>query len=260
MTHRAGQAEGGSGTQFVRRWRSGGMGRLVIIETGDLDDDGLPEIVACAGRELKVYDWTGDTYTLAREVALPKDGLSLAIGRIDAGGPGVVAVGTKDNVLLYAWTPSSLILLCQTLLYPNAYFRSLSLDDVNGDNRREVVAAASGAQTLYVYQVLAVSGERRLEELGRLYLGGLVSVRGTTGGEVATATKDGFVDVFVPCSLLNNQNQVIYTVHRGDSLWRIARKFNVSPAALARANKLTEPYLLTPGQVLVIPAPRTPKQ
>lgn len=259
MTEHGGQAEGGSGSQFFRRWRGGGMGRLVIVETGDLDGDGLPEIVACAGRELKVYDWTGNTYTLAWEVALPRDGLSLAVGQIDAHGPGMVAVGTKDNVLLYAWTPAGLTLLCQTLLYPNAYFRSLSLDDVNGDSRGEVVAAASGAQTMYVYQVLAVGSESRLEELGRLYLGGLVSAKGTAGGEVATATKDGFVDVFVPCSLLPDQNQVIYTVHRGDSLWRIAKKFNTSPTALARANKLAEPYQLTPGQVLVIPAPRPPK-
>lgn len=260
MTQHGGQAEGGSGSQFVRRWRGGGMGRLVIVETGDVDGDGLPEIVACAGRELKVYDWTGNTYTLAREVSLPRDGLSLAVGQIDPGGPSMVAVGTKDSVLLYAWTPAALTLLCQTLLYPNAYFRSLSMDDVNGDGRREVLAAASGAQTMYVYQVLATASESRLEELGRLYLGGLVSVKGTTGGEVAAATKDGFVDVFVPCSLLPDQNQVIYTVHRGDSLWRIAKKFNTSPTALARANRLTEPYQLTPGQVLVVPGPRQPKQ
>jgi LysM repeat protein len=207
-----------------------------------------------------VYDWTGDTYALGWEETLPRDGLSVGVGQIDPTGPGMVIVGTKDNVLIYAWTPNGLSLLCQTLLYPNAYFRSISLDDVNGDGRAEVVAAASGAQTMYVYQVLAIGNESRLEELGRLYLGGLVSARGTAGGELATGTKDGFVDVFVPCSLLPKQNQVIYTVHRGDSLWRLAKKFNTSPGAVARANKLTEPYQLIPGQVLIIPGPRGPKQ
>jgi LysM repeat protein len=259
MLEHGGQAEGGQGSQFHRRWRGGGMGRLVLVETGDVDGDGLPEIVACAGRELKVYDWTGDTYALGWEETLPRDGLSVAVGQIDPIGPGMVIVGTKDNVLIYAWTPNGLSLLCQTLLYPNAYFRSISLDDVNGDGRAEVVAAASGAQTMYVYQVLAVGNESRLEELGRLYLGGLVSARGVGGGEVATGTKDGFVDVFVPCSLLPKQNQVIYTVRRGDSLWRLAKKFNTSPGAVARANKLAEPYQLTPGQVLIIPGPRGPK-
>lgn len=251
-----GPAEGGQGSHFHRRWRGGGMGRLVIVETGDVDGDGMPEIVACAGRDLKVFDWTGDTYALGWEESLPKDGLSLAIGQIDPMGPSVVAIGTKDNVLLYAWTPQGLTPLCQTLLYPNAYFRSISMDDVNGDGRGEVVAAASGAQTMYVYQVLVVGQESRLEELGRLYIGGLMSARTTNGGEVAAGTKDGYVDVFVPCSLLPKQNQTIYTVRRGDSLWRLAKKFNTSPGAIARANKLSEPYQLTPGQVLIIPGPR----
>ncbi|HEY3365706.1 MAG TPA: LysM peptidoglycan-binding domain-containing protein [Symbiobacteriaceae bacterium] len=259
MAENGGPVEGGQGSQFHRRWRGGGMGRLVLVETGDVDGDGLPEIVACAGRELKVFDWTGDTYGLGWEELLPREGLSVAVGRIDPTGPGLVVVGTKDNVFLYAWTPNGLSLLCQTLLYPNAYFRSLSLDDVNGDGRAEVVAAASGAQTMYVFQVLAVGNESRLEELGRLYIGGLVSARPTMAGELATATKDGFVDVFVPCALLPNQNQVIYTVRRGDSLWHLAKKFGTTPGAVARANKLTEPYQLTPGQVLIIPGPKAPK-
>ncbi|MGE5676012.1 MAG: LysM peptidoglycan-binding domain-containing protein [Mycobacterium leprae] len=260
MTEHEGPAEGGQGSQFHRRWRGGGLGRLVLVETGDVDGDGLPEIVACAGRELKVYDWTGDTYALTWEETLSREGLSVAVGRIDPSGPGLIVVGTKDNILLYALTEAGLNLLCQTLLYPNAYFRSLSLDDVNGDGRAEVVGAASGAQTMYVYQVLAVGHESRLEELGRLYIGGLVSARITVDGEVATATKDGFVDVFVPCALLPNQNQVIYTVKRGDSLWRLARKYGTSPGAVARANKLTEPYQLTPGQVLIIPGPKPPRK
>jgi len=250
------QGEGGKEGQYHRRWRGGGLGRLLLVVTGDLDLDGLPEIVACAGRELKVYRWTGDTYALMAETTLPKDGLSLAVGQIDASGPGTVAIGTKDSILLYASTPGGLTLLCQTLLYPNAYFRSISLDDVNGDDRAEVVAAASGAQTMYVYQVMAVGRENRLEELGRLYIGGLVGARPLTGGEIATATKDGYVDVYVPCALLPKENQTVYTVRRGDSLWRLAKKYNTSPAAIARANKLQEPYQLMPGQVLIIPSGR----
>lgn len=259
MNDHGGQGEGGSVSQYHRRWRGGGLGRLVLVETGDVDGDGLPEIVACAGRELKVYDWTGDTYALGWEETLPKDGLSVVVGQIDPTGPTMVIVGTRDNVLIYAWTQGGLSLLCQTLLYPNAYFRSISLDDVNGDGRGEVIAAASGAQTMYVYQVLAVGHESRLEELGRVYIGGLISARPTTSGEMAAGTKDGYVDVFVPCALLPKQSQVIYTVRRGDSLWRLAKKFNTSPGAVARANKLTEPYQLTPGQVLIIPGPRAVK-
>lgn len=243
-------------SQFHRRWRGGGLGRLVLVETADLDGDSYPEIVAVAGRELKVYDWTGDTYLLRWEELMPKDGLSVAAGHVETIGPGTIAVGTRDSILLYAWTPAGLTLLCQTLLYPNAYFRSISLDDVNGDGRAEVVGAASGAQTIYVYQVLSVGSETRLEELGRLYIGGLVTARGSGAGEIAAGTKDGFVDVFIPCSLLPDQNQKLYSVRRGDSLWRLAKRFGTSPGAIARANRLSEPYALTPGQVLIIPAPR----
>lgn len=259
MTENGVHGEGGTDSQYHRRWRGGGLGRLLLVATGDLDLDGLPEIIACAGRELKVYRWTGDTYALLAETSLPKDGLSLAVGQVDPSGPGTIAIGTKDNVLLYAQTPEGLTPLCQTLLYPNAYFRSLSLDDVNDDGRAEVVAGASGAQTMYIYQVMAVGRESRLEELGRLYVGGLVSARPASAGEVVTATKDGFIDVYVPCALLPRESQTVYTVKRGDSLWRLAKKFATSSAAIAKANKLEEPYQLSPGQVLIIPGGRGPR-
>lgn len=241
---------------LVRRWRGGGLGRLMLVETADLDSDGVPEIVALAGRELKVFDWTGDTYLLRWEAQLPKEGLALAAGPLTPGGPAAVAVGARDAVLLYTLTAGpGLRPLCQTLLYPNAFFRSVDLADVNDDGRAEVVAAASGAQTMYVFQVLAAGGEGRLEELGRVYIGGLTAAHGLTGGEVATATRDGYVDVYVSCSLLPSPTQAIYCVKRGDSLWRLARRFGVSPGALARANRLQEPYQLQPGQVLIIPPP-----
>jgi LysM repeat protein len=47
-----------------------------------------------------------------------------------------------------------------------------------------------------------------------------------------------------------------YTVARGDTLTKIARRFNVDVAALASANHLTNLNQITPGQVLVIPAPK----
>lgn len=44
-----------------------------------------------------------------------------------------------------------------------------------------------------------------------------------------------------------------YTVSAGDTLWNIARKFNVPLDELIAANNLTTPDRLHPGQVLVIP-------
>jgi LysM repeat protein len=47
-----------------------------------------------------------------------------------------------------------------------------------------------------------------------------------------------------------------YTVARGDTLTKIARRFNVDVAAIASANHLANLNQITPGQVLVIPAPK----
>lgn len=50
---------------------------------------------------------------------------------------------------------------------------------------------------------------------------------------------------------------VNYTVQSGDTLTSIAAKYNVTVAALAAANNLTEPYNIYVGQVLCIPGTAT---
>jgi LysM repeat protein len=44
-----------------------------------------------------------------------------------------------------------------------------------------------------------------------------------------------------------------YTVQAGDTLYKIAQKFNVNPAALITVNSLTNPNLIYVGQRLIIP-------
>ncbi len=44
-----------------------------------------------------------------------------------------------------------------------------------------------------------------------------------------------------------------YTIQPGDTLWKIARRFNVSLEELIAANKLAYPDRVYPGQVIVIP-------
>lgn len=48
-----------------------------------------------------------------------------------------------------------------------------------------------------------------------------------------------------------------YVVRLGDTLFEIARRFGVSVEALVRANGITNPALIRPGQVLMIPVPGT---
>ena len=44
-----------------------------------------------------------------------------------------------------------------------------------------------------------------------------------------------------------------YTVLKGDTLFNISQKFNISWGALANLNNLKNPYHLTPGQTLKVP-------
>lgn len=49
-----------------------------------------------------------------------------------------------------------------------------------------------------------------------------------------------------------------YTVKSGDTLYKIANLYNVSVAALAKANNITNYNLINVGQVLVIPGTTPP--
>ena len=45
-----------------------------------------------------------------------------------------------------------------------------------------------------------------------------------------------------------------YTVRQGDTLWGIARRYNTTVSALASLNRIANPDLIYPGQVLRLPA------
>ncbi|MBI4299934.1 MAG: LysM peptidoglycan-binding domain-containing protein [Chloroflexi bacterium] len=45
-----------------------------------------------------------------------------------------------------------------------------------------------------------------------------------------------------------------YVVQRGDTIYQIARRLDVSPSALIQLNQLADPWLIFPGQVLRIPS------
>ena len=45
-----------------------------------------------------------------------------------------------------------------------------------------------------------------------------------------------------------------YTVQAGDTLWSIAQRFNTTVDEIVALNNITNPNLIFPGQVLLIPA------
>ncbi|MBR6504549.1 MAG: LysM peptidoglycan-binding domain-containing protein [Clostridia bacterium] len=51
----------------------------------------------------------------------------------------------------------------------------------------------------------------------------------------------------------NNVSYITYTVRRGNTLWRIARRYNTTVSAIVTLNKIQNPNLIYPGQILKIP-------
>lgn len=191
----AGDAKG-----WPRRWRSGNLGRLLLVTTGDLDRDGRAELIAAAGRDLKIYDFRLGTYMLVAAETMTQDVLSLTVADLDGDGHLEICAGTRDNIHVFGGRGRRMDLLCQSMLYPGAYFRRLTAADLDGDGRAELVGAASGAQTLYLFKLdVDEAGQPALVEEGRTYLGGLAWAElGADGEDVVAATTDGYVDVFIP--------------------------------------------------------------
>lgn len=50
----------------------------------------------------------------------------------------------------------------------------------------------------------------------------------------------------------SDNGNVYYTVQRGDTLWRISRRYRTCPRRIARINGITNPNLIYPGQILKI--------
>ena len=72
-------------------------------------------------------------------------------------------------------------------------------------------------------------------------------------GETPTPTEPPTATPTVPVP--SPASQTTYTVQAGDTLFEIALRFGVTTSALAKANGITDPALIRPGQVLVIPVP-----
>lgn len=58
----------------------------------------------------------------------------------------------------------------------------------------------------------------------------------------------------IPINYINvdNQNEIVYVVKRGDCLWNIARRYNVSVSYLVNKNNIRNPRLIYPGQIIKI--------
>ncbi|MCM1262360.1 MAG: LysM peptidoglycan-binding domain-containing protein [Butyrivibrio sp.] len=94
------------------------------------------------------------------------------------------------------------------------------------------------------YKVLIPAGKARvvegIEYYGPLYLYGMYPYDGQTA----------ITGSVVPVAAEN----VEYTVVKGDTLSKIAKKYNIALAELVKQNQITNPNKIKPGQKIVIPA------
>lgn len=62
----------------------------------------------------------------------------------------------------------------------------------------------------------------------------------------------------VPTAIPQANCQSPYTVQKGDWVWDIGRRCNIDPNAIIAANGLYYPYLIYPGDILILPANAPP--
>jgi LysM repeat protein len=61
-----------------------------------------------------------------------------------------------------------------------------------------------------------------------------------------------------PPAQVNAQGNVVHTVKSGETLFSIGRLYGVNPYSIAAANNIPYPYIIYPGQQLIIPIGTTP--
>ena len=57
---------------------------------------------------------------------------------------------------------------------------------------------------------------------------------------------------------VNAQGNVVHTVKPGETLFSIGRLYGVNPYSIAAANNIPYPYVIYPGQQLIVPTGSTP--
>jgi len=103
--------------------------------------------------------------------------------------------------------------------------------------------------------VAALQQANGITNVNLIYVGQVIRI--PTGGTPITATPVPGQPTAVPTVVASPPpaTGTTYTVQPGDSLYRIATRFNVTAQAIVAANGIANPNLIYVGQVLRIPAP-----
>jgi hypothetical protein len=129
----------------------GGLDGPVLVGSGRITAD-QPEVAAAAGQKFYLFSpWNGG-YTLLNDVDTGVPVLSLAVG-LPVFNLDNVILGTADRLLVYGGSQGTVSFLGETEPEAGALFVNLALGDLDGDGREEVVAAAEGNESLYIYRL-----------------------------------------------------------------------------------------------------------
>ena len=142
-------------------------------------------------------------------------------------------------ILLGAAIATGVIYFGYQVIYPYRHLRSTTPPTYV----HPIVAQIEKAQKLRAEGKLA-DGQKLLRDQLRLY----------PNAQQAQAARDllGEINTQMFFSTDNLFGKTEYVVKRGDSLWRIARKLDSTPAIIKRANEL-QSDLIHPGEQLLIP-------
>lgn len=133
------------------------------------------------------------------------------------------------------------------LIYPGQVLRMLTNSTVNGQETRGTGSITytvrrgntlSGIAKAYGVTVAHIVELNNISNPNLIYPGQKLRITESTNTTLNPVEQ--------------TENYYTYTVRRGDTLWRIARRYRVCVRYLAKINNLQNPNLIYPGQVLKI--------
>ncbi len=135
---------------------------------------------------------------------------------------------------------------------PSASAAPLAEDETHIVQPGETLSAIAAQHGVAIAEIAQVNA---LANVNTIYVGQKLRIPG--GSNLARDPATG--EEGVPASASEPEPEpapAVYLVQPGDTLADIARRFDVSVASLARANRLSHPSLIFAGRRLVIPRPR----
>lgn len=213
------------------------LGEPLLVATGKIRTQNKQDVVAVGGRTIYVAIPDKERYILTDVVNVNQEVLSLDVG-LPVLNLEHIFVGTSDRIIAYGNRQGTITRVWQSEPEKGANFTNLVLADVDGDGRQELIAAAEGNNTLYVYQLISQPTEEiRLEPLVIRQLPG--KPLGLTTFRPTEATYD-----FIAISYQVNRTSEIFTLiytERGFVEGPSTQNLPVLITELTAADLLTQP-------------------